>query len=189
MNIPHIKRPDWMTALGIIGIALGALGAMGSLQSFIAPQLLQMEQSLFRGFADAAASEGARGPGKLFEFFADNFNLPGWFKVWIVIFGIIGLFVAGYFIYASIQLINSKPNSLRLYIRAVWFRAAMVLLAIAGGLALGSFFALAAVAGGMFGLAIDAVLLIVAYLHRGEFQAYMGRLYPQDVNPYINSRE
>jgi len=188
MNIPHIKRPEWMTVLGVIGIALGALGVMGSLQAFIMPQMLRLEQHLFRSFADAAASEGAKGPGTLFEFFADNFTIPEWFKSWIIISGIIGLFVAGYFIYASIQLINSKPNSLKLYIRAVWFRVALIVAGIACALTLGSLFAFAAVAGGTFGLAIDAVLLIIAYLHRREFQAYMARLYPQDADQYINSQ-
>jgi len=188
METQAVKRPNWMTVLAILGIAFGLLGMLGSLQNIIAPKMLEFQQKMLRTFSELGEKNGERPPQELLDTFETMFDIPEWFGTWLIISGIIGALIMGYYVYASITLLNSKPNSLCAYMRAMWLSIAVTVLEVAVGLAAGTLIGLGFVIGGLISIIVDVVLLVVALSNRDEFRQYMAQLYPQEANPYISSQ-
>jgi hypothetical protein len=189
MTTQIFKRPTWMTVLGILGIAFGLLGLMGSLPNIIAPKIMQFQQRMLQSFAEMEPSDGNPPPKELMDTFESLFRVPGWFETWMVISGILGIFIMGFYIYASIVLLNSKPNSLKLYFQAMWASIGLGILQAILGFSTNTLFGLGFGIGGLISIVIDVVLLSVAYSNREEFRQYMAQLHPREVNPYISSQE
>ncbi len=173
-----MKRPTWVTVVGILGIIFACLGILGAGQEMIMPKMLKMQKEMFTGFGKMIEAEmekeranqsnnegehqgGAEIPVGIFNSFTKMFDLPEWYGTWSIISGILNLLISAFFLLASIRLLQLKPSSINLFYGAAGSSIALGVLRGAVALTAGSFMGLAMMVGGVFGLLIDIVLIIV----------------------------
>ena len=173
-----MKKPTWVTVVGVLGIIFSCLGILGAGQEMMMPRMVKMQMEMFSDFekmieaemeremTDQPYSDGdfrgnAEFPTGMFKSFMKMMDYPDWFGTWSIISGILKLMVAAFFLLASIRLLQLKPSSINLF---YWAAGASISLGvIKGGVAIsaGSFLAMTMVIGGVFGILIDIVLIIV----------------------------
>ena len=100
-------------------------------------------------------------PKEMFELFQKLMNIPEWFGTWSLAAGIIGFFVSGLYVLASIQLLQVKKNAIKLFYYATGITIGFKLLSgVVAVLGL-SFIGLTMMVSSVFGIVINLVLLIV----------------------------
>jgi hypothetical protein len=153
-------KPTWVKVVGILGIIFGCTGILGSFQLMVLPRIFAFQRKLL-GVAMDQARNDPEFPRELEEVLTSMWNLPDWFGIWAAVFGVVGLLVAAFYLFAAIQLLQVKTSADKLMIGALLIS---LLLAIVQALTIitsGSFMAIMFVAGTGFSLVIDLVLLIV----------------------------
>ena len=173
-----MKRPTWVTVVGVLGIIFACLGILGAGQEMIMPKMMKMQKEMFTDFGEMIEAEmekerakqsfnGEQPPGgdefpmDFFDSILNMFDFPEWYGTWSIIAGILKLIVCAFFLLASIQLLQLKPSSIHLFYGAAG--ASITLAVFKGAIALsaGSFIAMAMMVGGVFGIIIDIILIIV----------------------------
>jgi len=155
-----MNKPTWIKVVGILGIIFGCFGIWGSLNIMIMPQIIDFQKE-FIGAAMDEARNDPEFPDRLADVMESLWDLPDWFGTWAILFGIAGLLVTGFYLLASIWLLQVKPAADKLMIAALLISIILALIqAITAGLA-GGFVAIVFVMGGVFSIIIDLVLLIV----------------------------
>ena len=173
-----MKRPTWVTVVGVLGIIFACLGILGAGQEMMMPKMMKMQRDMFTDFSEMIEAEmekerakqsytGEQPPGGdefpmgFFDSIMNMFDFPEWYDTWSIIAGILKLLVCAFFLLASIQLLQLKPSSIHLFYGAA--AASIVLGVFKGAIALsaGSFIAMAMMVGGVLGIIIDVILIIV----------------------------
>ena len=180
------KRPTWVTVVGIIGIILGCFGLLGAGQTILMPTIMEFQREMFAGFqktfkeelSQAPAERGAAKPAEesasakktwphdvqpkdVFAMFDRMLDMPPWFSTWAMAAGITGFVVYGFYLYASIMLLLMKRPAVRLFTIALSVAIAFSLVKTGVAFASQSFMVFSMLAGGLFGIAVNTVLLIV----------------------------
>jgi hypothetical protein len=173
-----MKRPTWVTVVGVLGIIFSCLGILGAGQEMIMPKILKMQKEMFTDFEEMIEAEmerkrakqsnrqgGHRGsaefPVSMFKSFAKMFDFPEWYGTWSIIAGILKLLVCAFFLLASIRLLQLKPSSIRLF---YWVAGSSIALGVIKGavaLLAVSFIGIGMMLGGILGIIIDIILIIV----------------------------
>jgi hypothetical protein len=173
-----MKRPTWVTVVGVLGIIFACLGILGAGQEMIMPKMLKMKKEMFTDFrkmieaemekesANQSDNEGqhqgnAEFPVGMFNSFMKMFDFPEWYGTWSIISGILKLLISAFFLLASIRLLQLRPSSINLFYWAAGSSIALGVVKGAVALSGGSFIALAMMVGGVFGIIIDIILIIV----------------------------
>lgn len=180
------KRPTWVTVVGIIGIILGCFGLLGAGQTILMPTIMEFQREMFAGFQktfehelkqDSSERGGAK-PGEesasakktwphnfqpkdVFAMFDRMLHMPPWFSTWTMAAGVTGFVVYGFYLYASIMLLLMKGSGVRLFTIALSVAIAFSLVKTGVAFASQSFMVFSMLAGGLFGIAVNTVLLIV----------------------------
>ena len=173
-----MKRPTWATVVGVLGIIFSCLGILGAGQEIIMPKIFKFQKEMISDFKEIIQEEiekeranqldqegginsSADIPMGIFQSFIKMMDFPDWFGTWSIISGILKLLVSGFFLLASIRLLQIKPSSIRLFYWAAGSSIALGVLKGMVALSAVSFMAIAMMFGGVFGIVIDIVLIII----------------------------
>ncbi len=143
-----MKKPTWVTVVGILGIIFSCLGILGAGQEMIMPKMLQMQKEMVSDIGNMIEKEmekerakqsnrqggqkgGAEFPMGMFKSFTKMFDFPPWYGTWSIISGILKLLICAFFLFASIRLLQLKPSSIRLF---YWAAGSSIALGVVKGL-------------------------------------------------------
>ena len=107
-----MKRPGWATVVGIIGIIWGCLGLLGAVLTLFMP--VYMPKLLM----DAQSNIPAGQETEHLKMMTHLWNTPH-LRNSCVIIGLIGVFVSGFFILASIRLLQVRRSAIKLIYAAL----------------------------------------------------------------------
>ena len=193
-----MKRPTWVTVVGVLGIIFACLGILGAGQEMIMPKMMKMQKEMFTDFGEMIEAEmekesanqsntegqppsGAEFPTGVFDTFINIFDFPEWYATWSIISGILKLLVCAFFLLASIQLLQLKPSSIHLFYGAAGASIALGVFKGAIALSAGSFIAISMMVVGIFGIIIDIILIIVVVT--GDKEAFYRQRPPPIPQP------
>lgn len=190
-----MQRPTWATVVGIMAIIFGCFGVLGGGQEMIMPQMLkfqqgmfatigqQMEKDLDRQLAQAEEKGDTRALERkrdeqqmardMMGMFESIWDLPPWFATFSVATGALKVLLSALYLLAGIWLLQVKPVAINLF---YWVAGASIVLSVFKGVVLlgtGSFLGMIMLASGVFGAAIDVVLIIV--VASADKQAFQSR--------------
>ncbi len=185
-----MKRPKWVTIVGILAIIFGCLGVLAGGQQLMMPKMLKMQKEMFTEFskniekhqAETSSSEdniddqtkNLEEPAlpDISKSFDKMFDVPPWFEKWSLISGVLKSLVSALYLFAGIWLLLMKLNSVKLFYCAAGISIALNIVEIIVAFSASSFMIMAAGAGDAFGLLIDVVLIIVVVTgDKSAFQA------------------
>ena len=181
-----MNRPAWATVVGIIGIILGCFGILGGGQTMMMPQVVEMQKEMFTTMQEAAEKQGAANaqeapPEEMFAFMERMWATPDWYGTFCVVAGIVAVCVSGFYIFASIRLLQTKPEAIRLFYVAIGLAIGMAIVKAVGAMATMTFMGMSMAMGGVFGLVINVVLLIVVIT--GDKEAFAVQQAQQGLVP------
>ena len=181
-----MQRPAWATVVGILGIIFSCTGILGAGYEIMIPGMMKLQKEWFSamqkdmtrkappqkagsvpsesGEPSAAKSQTAPAPGPPVEtlnIMAKMWEAPAWFATWTVLGGILKLLLCALYLFASIFLLQTKRFSIPLFYCAA---ASSIALGVAKGVVailVLPLIGMMVMFGGMFGVAIDVVLLAI----------------------------
>ena len=142
-----MKRPGWATVVGIIGIIWGCLGLLGAVLTLFMP--VYMPKLLM----DAQSNIPTGQETEHLKMMTHLWNMP-YLHNSCVIIGLIGVFVSGFFILASICLLQVRRSAIKLIYAALAIEIIANILLLPEGIVLKTISIL-------FGVVIYIVLLLV----------------------------
>jgi len=159
-----MKRPGWVTVVGVLGIVFSGFGIMRSGRLLLLPWILKLQKEILeliaRGVLSGRGGESVpEGMARILRLLFGN--IPPWFGAWSVAAGVASMVVCAFYLYASISLLLMRPSACRLVycafgsslalnvVKGVVFGATLSL--IGAGVAIGS----------GFGAVLDGVLILV----------------------------
>ena len=142
-----MKRPGWATAVGIIGVIWGCLGLLGAVLTLFMP--VYMPKLLM----DAQSNIPTGQETEHLKMMTHLWNMP-YLHNSCVIIGLIGVFVSGFFILASICLLQVRRSAIKLIYAALAIEIIANILLLPEGIVLKTISIL-------FGVVIYIVLLLV----------------------------
>jgi hypothetical protein len=155
-----MKKPTWVKVIGVLGIIFGCTAILGSLNMMVTPKLFKFQQSII----ETALEEARRDPDfpdGMADILRDMYDMPGWFGVWAIVFGAIGVVVGAFYLLAAIWFIQLKRSADKIFIGALGVSILLALLQIITIIPASSIIAVFITAGCTFSLIIDLILLIV----------------------------
>ncbi|MCK5125315.1 MAG: hypothetical protein KAR42_03575 [candidate division Zixibacteria bacterium] len=158
------KRPTWVTVIGVLTIIFGIFGIFGTGQIAIMPFVMDFQKDIIDHAVEQARHD-RHAPEELLKSIQDMMDYPPWFKSTSVIFGLIGMLISAFYLFAGIWFIQVKPSADKLLIYAI---SLSILWEIVWASIIGiglSGFAVFMVIGTLFGFVIDMVLLAVVTMN------------------------
>jgi hypothetical protein len=170
-----MKRPKWVSVVGILGVVFGCFGILGSGQMMIMPKMMEMQKNLWSSVQETMEKQGAENPKAMppkaiFEAVEDMLDVPDWFGIYCAVTGVIGLFVSGFYIFAAVQLLQTKPGSIQLFYSALGLDIGFAVMKGVVAVAATSFIGMMMMMGSMFGVVLSIILLVVTAT--GDKQAF-----------------
>jgi len=159
-----LKRPGWVTAVGILGIIQGSLGIMGAIQVPFLPKLVLAQSRMFsQTVAHGPSSPITDAMQQLMSRLVDDLtvNAPAWLGTWLVCLSIAMVLVFTLYVYASIRLLTMQPRAARWFAWATVAVGALQIVQAIGTTVAVPDLTVLVVPGLTFGLAIYAVLLTI----------------------------
>ena len=156
-----MKKPTWITVVGVLGILFGICGLFVSGQVAAMPTIIQWQKQMLDVIPiDRTADQQNAEQFKqvMRGFFGDQ---PSWFGPACMALGLIGLVVNGLYIFASVTLLQVKPNAARLFTTVL---GVSIALGVARALVMMngfSFMAIPMLMSGLVGVVLDIILLVV----------------------------
>ncbi len=161
-----MKRPTWATVVGVLGIIFGCFGVIGAGQLMMMPKMMEMQKEMFSSMQESMEKQETTdpqqtAPKEMFKTMEKMWDVPDWFDTYCVVAGIAALFVSGFYVFASIRLLQTKPTAIKLFYSAAGLDIGFTVLKSVVAMTAASFMGMGMMMGGMFGLVITVVLLIV----------------------------
>jgi hypothetical protein len=178
----NVKKPGWVTSVGVLGIVFGLFGILGSVQGMFVDRLLAQQRRMLEQVAaqPGPVTEFAR---RLLESLTD---VPAWFRTWSTAAAATGLLLYAAYIHAAVSLLKVRPGAVRRFSVASALVIALSLAQAAAAWAAMPGMRLFVVPGVVFGLAVYAALLGVALSgDRSIFERAAGA--PPPVPPPMSS--
>lgn len=155
-----MKRPGWATAVGVVGVIWGCLGLLGAALTMLMP--IFMPKMLIEAQKLVTAGQGPQQAGESFKMIAHLWNMPYLLNSCVII-GLIGVFVSGFFVLASIRLLQVRRSAIKLIYAALGIEIIVNILLLPDGMVLKAVSILS-------GVVIYVVLLFV--VAAGDKQAF-----------------
>jgi len=155
-----MKRPTWVIVVGIFGIIMGCFGLLGAVQTMMMPTIMEFQKEIFTEVQKELEKQ-QDSPEEVFSMFNKMWNVPPWFDTWSIATGIIGMFVAGFYIFASIYLLQIKKSAVKLFYTAVGISIGFAILKGAVVISTMTFVVFSIMFFGFFGIVINIILLAV----------------------------
>jgi hypothetical protein len=167
-----MTRPTWATVVGIIGIILAGFGVLGSINSIISPFFFTFQKEMISTIQESVEEiNNDETPQRFSDLFGMMWNVPNWWRIWLIVSGIISLGISAFLLTASILLLQIKRSSIMLFYWAAGLTIGFNFIGTIAALLTGSFLAMGKSIGYLFGLIVAVVLLIVTAT--GEKKVYM----------------
>ncbi|VAW91784.1 hypothetical protein MNBD_GAMMA21-2790 [hydrothermal vent metagenome] len=181
------KKPGWVTAVAIIAIVLSGFGVMGGIQEALTPFMLDAQRADYELMIEelnniAVEVEQSNnveqntdikqipGPEQqqvvdMFKSFAGLLekilNMPEWYLNWLVLSGIISILIHGFYLFASIWLMQLKPYAPRYLAIALPLSIAFALVRTTIAVQALDSMALLLMGGTLIAMSVEVVLLLV----------------------------
>jgi len=155
-----MKRPGWATVVGVIGIIWGCLGILGAVLTMFMP--IFMPKMLIEAQKLVTTGRGPQQAGESFKMIARLWDMPSLHNSCVII-GLIGVFVSGFFVLASIRLLQVRRSAIKLIYAALGIEIIVNILLLPEGIVLKTISILS-------GVVIYVVLLLVVAF--GDKQAF-----------------
>ncbi len=158
-----MKRPTWVTVVGVLGIIFGCLGIIGAGQEIFMPKIMQIQKEMFSKMEETAAKQQPNKPSvEMLKSIQKMWEMPDWFGRWSMFTGIARALISAIYLLASIWLLMIKPVSIRLFYLAAGSSCVLgIIKGVVAFSALSYFIGIAMASGSTFGSLIDIVLIIV----------------------------
>lgn len=162
----EMTRPTWATVVGIMGIIIGCFGLLGGAQLMVTPQMMEMQQEMWSSMQSSIESQSTTNsqtipPTEMLNMMKKMWDVPDWFDTYCLFAGIVVLIVSGFYIFASIRLLQTKQNAINLFYWAVGLSIGFAIVKAAVAMSAMSYMGMSMMMGGMFGIVIHVVLMIV----------------------------
>lgn len=115
------RRPDWVTAVGIVAIIFSGFGLLIAMQLILTPVLQEAQQAQIQSTIDEYNKVMAELPEKAkhasgfmhstIEMLKKTLNQPAWYINWLMIAGILSLLIHSFYLTSAIWFFKLKPNS------------------------------------------------------------------------------
>jgi len=157
-----MERPGWVSIVGILGIVLGCLGLLGAGQMAMLPNIMQMQKHMMAEMQAQMKPEQQK-QMEPFQHMMEGFlgELPPWYMSWAVISGLVLMAIKGFYIFASLSLLQLKRTAVQQFYWAVGLSTAAALVNAAVMVKAFSFLGVGMAFGGMVGVVLNLVLLAV----------------------------
>lgn len=187
-----MKRPTWVTVIGVLTILFGVSGIFVGGQKMLMPTMLEMQKNMIAEFSkfeaekddgnDAVnAPDTGQSPSqsaganqaifKMFEEINEQIRIPEWYKNQAISIGAISMAISAFYLLSGIFLLIMKPFA----VRSFYFAAGLSILWSAFQVALfaqaGEGMLLMLIPHLIAGILIDAVLVTVVILNAKNFPA------------------
>jgi len=191
-----MKRPAWATVVGVLGIIFSCTGILGAGYEIMMPGMMKMQKEVFGAMqkdmtrkppaqkADSVPSESeepsaaggqtAPAPGppmEMFKVMEKMWDTPEWFGTWMVVGGTLKLLLCALYLFASIFLLQTKRFAIPMFYCAAGSSIALGVVKGVLAVLILPFIGMMVMFGGMFGVAIDVVL--VAVVATGNKDAFL----------------
>ena len=112
-----MKRPTWVTVVGVLAIIFGCLGVMNATSTIMLPRMIEFQKSFMQSMVSSMPKQ-PQGPepkdvAAAFESFLGP--VPGWFHAWSLAVGLLGLALSVVYMYAAISLLQTKRQAIKLF--------------------------------------------------------------------------
>ena len=169
------KKPGWITAIAVVAIIFSCFGLLNGSQEIIMPQMLEFQKEMFGEMTTEIRREIDKQPApsdpsaqgaqnfvlNMFDKLAALFDIPEWYKGWLVISGILSLLVNGFYLLAAILFLQLKPRAIPLmYIALILSISLGITKTVVAVNALSSF-AMMMMSGSLLAIVIEIILIIV----------------------------
>lgn len=165
-----MQKPTWAKVIGIIGIILGCFGLLGAGQTIVMPKMIEMQKKMMPQMQEMLEKQHGSSQEAL-NMMQKMWNTPEWFDTWCVISGIIAFIIAGFYIYASIGLLQIKKSAIKTFYYAVGISIGFIVIKDFVAMVAMSYMGMSILIGGAFGVVINTILLIV--VANGDKQAFV----------------
>jgi len=136
-----MKRPNWATLVGILGVIFGCFGLLGAGQEMLMPKMLEMQKEVFieiQKSTDNAKNISKQNnpfPVEIFKSMQKMWDVPEWFGTYSIVSGVFKFLVSSLYLLSGILLLLLKPSAIKLFYFAAG--ACILLFLIKGIIAFG----------------------------------------------------
>jgi hypothetical protein len=161
-----MKRPGWVTTVGVIGIIIGCLGIVGAGQSIMMPKILDTQKAFWTEMKASMTQYDITEPEQMpspevMQMMESMWDIPGWFDAFCLIAGVAAPVVCILYVFACIRLLQISPTAIRLFYTAAGIAMVFSVLKIVFVLAALSFMGMSMIVGSLLCIVINVILLIV----------------------------
>ena len=161
-----MKRPGWVTAVGVIGIIIGCLGIVGAGQSIMMPKMLDIQKEFWTEMKASMTQHEITRPEQMpspevMRMMEKMWDIPGWFDAFCLIAGVMAPVICILYIFACIRLLQISPTAIRLFYTAAGITMGFSALKILLVMAALSFLGMSMIIGSLLCIVINAILVIV----------------------------
>ena len=171
-----MKRPTWVTIVGVLIIIFGVFGIFGSGQLIFMPTMMEFQKDLLNSALERAADKEPDAE-EILNAIQEMYNMDEATKVTLTVMGIVSLVLCAFYLFSGIALIQMKKYAVKLTYWALGLSLGFALVQAMIAVSVGSLFAMFMIIGGTISFTIDMVLLIVVILNdKAEFSQTDPRL-------------
>ncbi|MDD5195896.1 MAG: hypothetical protein PHQ96_09555, partial [Candidatus Omnitrophica bacterium] len=145
---------------------------LGAAQTMVMPKMMEFQKQMFSDISrqierDAAnqtspdEEQSRQEANAMFENMQKMWDLPPWYNTWAVVTGLLQLAIYGFYLFACIAILQTKPSSINMFYWAAGAKIAHGILSAIIGTMSTSFILIMMMAWGAVGIVIHIVLLIV----------------------------
>ncbi|GBE05550.1 hypothetical protein BMS3Abin10_01182 [bacterium BMS3Abin10] len=156
-----MSRPAWVTVVGVLGIILAGFGFLGAVQTMAMPTVLEFQEEIMSGVQKELQEQGEASE-EVLDMFAGMFDVPEWFNAWSMAAGVIGLLVSGFYLFASISLLQMKRSAPKVFYSAAGICVIFALIKSIVAVSAMSLMGAAIMFWSLLGMVVNIILLIVA---------------------------
>jgi len=109
-----MKKPTWIKVVGIMGIILGCFGLFGAGSTIMTPKMMEIQKEMMPQMREMMESQQGSSEATM-ALMEKMWDVPEWFGTWCLVSGIIALLIAGYYIFACVNLLRIKKTAITMF--------------------------------------------------------------------------
>lgn len=107
-----LKRPTWVTIVGVLAIIFGLIGVATSAQEMLMPSMMEMQKDMM---ANIGSGSNQAQMTQMFESMQEQFKVPDWYKTAAPIMGGISMLISGAYLLAGAILLMMKTFAVKMF--------------------------------------------------------------------------